>query len=165
MTGVQTCALPISANPELSYRQVIEILKETATDLNTPGWDPETGAGLLNMAAAVGLARTITPVNYEISPIILPETWNDFVARERAARVPYTFRSGDTLWGIAQARLGNGARWVEIQKANGSTYTSQEARSISIGTVIYLPGSSQTDRKSTRLNSSHLDLSRMPSSA
>ena len=131
-----------AANPEFSYRQVIEILKETATDINTLGWDAETGAGLLNMAAAVGLARTITPVDYEISPIILPEIWNDFLApRERAARVSYTFKSGDTLWGIAQTQLGNGTRWVEIQKANGSTYTSQEARSISVGTVIYLPGS------------------------
>lgn len=50
-----------AANPELSYRQVIEILKETATDLDTPGWDAETGTGLLNMAAAVGLARVTVP--------------------------------------------------------------------------------------------------------
>jgi len=65
-----------AANPELSYRQVIEILKETATDINTPGWDAETGAGLLNMAAAVGLAKTVTPVNYEIPTILIPETWS-----------------------------------------------------------------------------------------
>jgi hypothetical protein len=46
-----------AANPDLSYRQVIEIIKNTATDLGTPGWDTETGAGLLNIAAAVHLAK------------------------------------------------------------------------------------------------------------
>ena len=50
-----------AANPQLDYRQVIEILKATATDLKTPGWDGETGAGLLNIAAAVSVARTTTP--------------------------------------------------------------------------------------------------------
>jgi len=50
-----------AANPDLDYRQVIEILKSTATDLKTPGWDLETGSGLLNIAAAVELARVSTP--------------------------------------------------------------------------------------------------------
>ncbi|MEP0982919.1 hypothetical protein [Leptolyngbya sp. FACHB-17] len=36
-------------------------LESTATDLQQSGWDTQTGAGLLNMAAAVNLARTITP--------------------------------------------------------------------------------------------------------
>ena len=134
-----------AANPQLSYRQVIEILKSTATDLKEPNWDEETGAGLLNMAAAVGLAGVTTPQEYEVPSIILPEIWggNGLVTpMERAARIPYTFRSGDTLWGIAQKQLGNGARWVEIQKADGSTYTSQEATRITVGTVVYLPGNS-----------------------
>ncbi|MGC1248692.1 MAG: peptidoglycan DD-metalloendopeptidase family protein, partial [Spirulinaceae cyanobacterium] len=50
-----------AANPELSYRQVIEILKSTATDINELGEDVETGVGLLNIAAAVSLARGTTP--------------------------------------------------------------------------------------------------------
>jgi hypothetical protein len=49
-----------AANPKLSYRQVMDILQRTATDLNTPNWDEATGAGLLNMAAAVHLAK-VTP--------------------------------------------------------------------------------------------------------
>jgi subtilisin family serine protease len=32
-----------AANPQLSYRQVIEIIKSTATDLDTPNWDAITG--------------------------------------------------------------------------------------------------------------------------
>ena len=45
-----------AANPALSFRQVIEILKQTATDLKTTDWDSETGAGLLNIEASVALA-------------------------------------------------------------------------------------------------------------
>ncbi len=53
-----------AANPQLNSRQVIQILETTATDIGTPGWDVETGAGLLNMTAAVSLAETTTPKPY-----------------------------------------------------------------------------------------------------
>ena len=33
----------------------------------------------------------------------------------------YTVVAGDTLWGIAQKKLGSGARWQEISKLNGLT--------------------------------------------
>ncbi|MEH2130900.1 MAG: S8 family serine peptidase [Nostoc sp.] len=57
-----------AANPGLSYRQVIEILKSTATDLGEPGWDEETGAGLLNIADAVDLAKVTQPeVRYDLA--------------------------------------------------------------------------------------------------
>ncbi len=46
-----------AANPDLSYQQVIQILKQTATDLGQTGFDTETGAGLLNVMAAVQLAK------------------------------------------------------------------------------------------------------------
>ncbi|MBD1903891.1 S8 family serine peptidase [Trichocoleus sp. DQ-A3] len=58
-----------AANPGLSYRQVIEILKNTAADLKTPGWDGETGAGLLNMAAAVHLAKATQPELLPVKPL------------------------------------------------------------------------------------------------
>jgi subtilisin family serine protease len=46
-----------AANPDLSYRQVIDILKQTATDFGATGWDTQTGAGLVNLAAAIHLAK------------------------------------------------------------------------------------------------------------
>lgn len=54
-------------------------------------------------------------------------------------RRPYVVRSGDTLWAIAQRELGDGNRWREIQKANGSTFTDTEARILQIGQTVYLP--------------------------
>ncbi|MEG4384069.1 MULTISPECIES: S8 family serine peptidase [unclassified Microcoleus] len=53
-----------AANPNLNYTQIIDILKRTATDLNTPGWDTQTGLGLLNIAAAVHLAKATEPQVY-----------------------------------------------------------------------------------------------------
>jgi subtilisin family serine protease len=65
-----------AANPQLSYRQVIEIVKATATDLGTAGWDEQTGAGLLDVANAVQLARLTNPEKYETPSIVLPESWS-----------------------------------------------------------------------------------------
>jgi ElaB/YqjD/DUF883 family membrane-anchored ribosome-binding protein len=78
-----------AANPNLSYTQVMDILRRTATDLNAPGWDTQTGLGLLNIAAAVHLAKatepeTYKPANFDVVEDTLktygiPEVyWKDF---------------------------------------------------------------------------------------
>ena len=46
----------------------------------------------------------------------------------------YTVVAGDTLWGIAQKKLGNGARWQEISKLNGLTSTT-----ITVGQKLKIP--------------------------
>ncbi|NJR51351.1 MAG: S8 family serine peptidase [Leptolyngbyaceae cyanobacterium CSU_1_3] len=56
-----------AANPTLDYRQVSRILESTATDLQAPGWDTKTGAGLLNSTAALNLAKVITPDTQQFS--------------------------------------------------------------------------------------------------
>jgi hypothetical protein len=48
-------------NPQLSYHQIVDILKATATSLNAPGWDAETGFGLLNLSEAIHLAASTIP--------------------------------------------------------------------------------------------------------
>jgi len=109
-----------AANPELSYQQVVQILKETATDLHEANPDHETGFGLLNIAAAVQLATVTKPEFYEHSAIAIPETWSgdgQFTATERAAATEfmgkyyewdnYMIKSGDTLSAIAFRTMGN----------------------------------------------------------
>jgi surface antigen/LysM repeat protein len=110
-----------AANPDLSYRQVIEILKNTATDLGETGFDLETGAGLLNMAAAIHLAKATQPEEHYAPPSLIPETWSgegQFTPSERAVATefmgkyydwqPYTIQSGDTLSAIALRTMGSG---------------------------------------------------------
>jgi hypothetical protein len=66
-----------AANPSLSYRQVIEIIKNTATDLGATDFDLETGAGLLNMVAAVQLAKATQPEEEVAKDLqFIPLTWN-----------------------------------------------------------------------------------------
>ena len=43
----------LSANPELPAWRVKEILEETARDIDPPGKDPRTGAGLADAYGAV----------------------------------------------------------------------------------------------------------------
>ncbi|MBI4783257.1 MAG: S8/S53 family peptidase [Oscillatoriophycideae cyanobacterium NC_groundwater_1537_Pr4_S-0.65um_50_18] len=86
-----------SDNPELSSQQVNKMLTATATDLKAPGWDAETGAGLLNSGEAIDLAKTITPKTQMFSGNQLMQqlnqssedsTWrstNGSVASERTA--------------------------------------------------------------------------------
>lgn len=64
-----------AANPALSYRQVVDIIQMTATDLGTAGWNADTGAGLLNMTAAIHLAKATQPRVHESPPISIPDTW------------------------------------------------------------------------------------------
>jgi chromosome segregation ATPase len=59
-----------AGNPELNYTQVIDVLKNTATDLNTPNWDAETGAGLVNIDAATFLAKATEP---QVGVVSVPE--------------------------------------------------------------------------------------------
>ncbi|GAB4199014.1 MAG: hypothetical protein Fur006_49350 [Coleofasciculaceae cyanobacterium] len=73
VTGAASLAW--AENPDLSYRQVIDILKSTAIDLETVGWDPQTGEGLLDTEAAVNLAKTTTPESYTPEPFSTPTTW------------------------------------------------------------------------------------------
>ncbi|MEG4811660.1 LysM peptidoglycan-binding domain-containing protein [Microcoleus sp. F8-D3] len=53
----------------------------------------------------------------------------------------YVVKEGDTLWDIAEAKLGDGNRWKELQKADGKGFTEQEAYKLAIGTEVYIPES------------------------
>jgi len=117
-------------NPNLDYRQVIEILKNTATDLNTPGWDNQTGVGLLNPKAAVGFAP-ITPIEWYVDPPI-----NTPIAPP-GYRV-YIVQPEDSLIGISKNELHSDDGWKEIIKPDGSNFTTKN-ETVQIGDVLYLP--------------------------
>lgn len=56
-------ALMLSANPDLSGPQVLELLKQTTDDLGTPGWDTTYGAGRVNALKAVQAAVNASPAD------------------------------------------------------------------------------------------------------
>jgi len=96
-TVTGTIAKLWNTNPGLNSQQVEQMLTTTATDLKTPGWDAETGAGLLNSGAAIALATHTAPEAIVFSGAQLIQqvpgslggaTWesrNGAVASERSA--------------------------------------------------------------------------------
>lgn len=147
-----------AANPQLSYRQVIEIVQGTATDLEAPGWDAETGAGLLNLPAALLMAKATIPQGYGTPAIENPDTWSGeglVTPSERAAnptagnggvvgtvgqgfRRPYQVRPGDSLQNIAVRQLNDVMRWSQIQQVDGSAFGAIDTILVP-GQVVYLP--------------------------
>lgn len=65
-----------AANPKLSYAQIKEILKTTATDLGGPGWDTKSGAGKVNLAKSISLAQITQPETHQPQPIVSPLIWS-----------------------------------------------------------------------------------------
>ena len=63
--------------------------------------------------------------------------------------------------GVAETNLGPGRNKIFIRGISDGAFTGRTQSTVG----LYLGDVPITDRKSTRLNSSHLDLSRMPSSA
>lgn len=56
----------------------------------------------------------------------------------------YIVKSGDTLFIIAQQQLGDGNRWREILKPDGSPFTDGDATNLQVGQEICIPGSTPT---------------------
>ncbi|MGL4501475.1 MAG: peptidoglycan DD-metalloendopeptidase family protein, partial [Planktothrix sp.] len=120
------------ANPELNYRQIIEALKSTATDLNVPGEDNETGAGLVNPDAAVAKAKQMTPEEYDPEDFSTPDTWGGeglVTPEERAVDFYGTIQNvGDvTITGWLRVRSGPGISYAEVTTIPpGTTLTFEE---------------------------------------
>ncbi|QSJ20467.1 LysM peptidoglycan-binding domain-containing protein [Nostoc sp. UHCC 0702] len=51
----------------------------------------------------------------------------------------YIVKVGDTLFIIAQNHLGDGNRWHEIRKPDGSPFTHADASNLQVGQEICLP--------------------------
>ncbi|MEH1938954.1 MAG: glycoside hydrolase family 19 protein [Nostoc sp.] len=56
----------------------------------------------------------------------------------------YIVKSGDTLFVIAQQQLGDGNRWYELKKPDGSPLTDADVANLQIGQEICIPNGSVT---------------------
>jgi hypothetical protein len=54
----------------------------------------------------------------------------------------YIVKDGDTLHNIAQQQLGDGNRWREIKKTDGSSLTDDNASNLQAGQEICIPNGS-----------------------
>lgn len=64
-----TVAMMLAMNPSLDARTVKKIIRETATDIGTPGFDSETASGLINAQKAVEVAiASVPPTDPPVAP-------------------------------------------------------------------------------------------------
>ena len=158
MTGVQTCALPISASPTTLGKEMANI----AMRLERAIANIEKVSFLGKMNGAVG--------NYNAHLSAYPDVdWEAFSKEVIEKRLglefnPYTIQiePHDSMAELFDAFARFNTILLDMNRdiwgyiAWG--YFKQKTKAGEIG-------SSTIDRKSTRLNSSHIPLSRMPSSA
>ncbi|RCJ15698.1 hypothetical protein A6S26_34070 [Nostoc sp. ATCC 43529] len=141
-----------AANPKLSYQQVKEILKQTAVDLNTSGWDKETGSGLVDIAAAVELAKNTQPQTYQPKPLVSPSTWSgegQVTPGERAVAVSVPTFTGRLMnagyvnqLGFLKIRSGPGQNYAEVGRKYPGDAVNFDAYQNNIWWVAdpYMPG-------------------------
>lgn len=55
-------------------------------------------------------------------------------------------QSGETLYGIAQRHLGNGARWTSLRTIDGKPFTARAAAQLQVGEVVVLPEQPRSQR-------------------
>jgi subtilisin family serine protease len=80
-------AVLLAQRPTLTPSQVMTLLELSAVDLGTPGRDPATGYGELDLAEALGAALTVPPPpdRYETNDDAGAKAWTLFGSRHRAS--------------------------------------------------------------------------------
>lgn len=126
-------ALWLEANPQLSYTDVLDILKETSTkhaDMEGEAWTPTYGYGLINV--------------YEGLKLALKKAGKDpltAIERVSGSAAPVTFHTIATQW---QILFNNPERTatLEVMSLDGRSLYRQQLSSIAQGDEVNIP----TDR-------------------
>lgn len=126
-------ALWLEANPQLSYTDVLDILKETSTkhaDMEGEAWTPTYGYGLINV--------------YEGLKLALKKAGKDpltAIERVSGCAAPVTFHTTATQW---QILFNNPERTatLEVMSLDGRSLYRQQLSSIAQGDEVNIP----TDR-------------------
>lgn len=128
-------ALILAENSALTAEEVRDILRSTATDLGSSGWDEQYGAGLVNCPAAVqeagGGGEDTTPPNIEItSP-------NDG-ATLTTSDVTVSWSGSDSGSGIDhyEIRIDSGS-WIDKGTSTSHTFTNLADDSYVVDVMAY----------------------------
>jgi nucleoid-associated protein YgaU len=155
--GVSAPRLPALGMPQQLAGRLVTIaallfaVAPTLTPTFTPGFTP-----MAAHAAAAPEAPRHEPVP-EAAPIApVQQSAPVPVAADHHAQPPvdYTVRRGDSLWKIAQEKLGDGTRYTEIVALNQGLLHGQP-NFIEPGLVLHLPGDAAPTRHTTERTTEH----------
>ncbi|MEG3858432.1 S8 family serine peptidase [Microcoleus sp. herbarium12] len=109
------------ANPDLNPKQIIDILTGSAIDLKEPGWDQETGFGVVNLNKAVQVAKETKPQSYTPSPFLSPTTWGLEGKVTPWERATYDIKTGSftsIIWSTNGVNLRNSTNLSDRSDVN-----------------------------------------------
>ncbi|WP_341739953.1 S8 family serine peptidase [Microcoleus sp. CAWBG640] len=109
------------ANPDLNPKQIIDILTGSAIDLKEPGWDQETGFGVVNLNKAVQVAKETKPQSYTPSPFLSPTTWGLEGKVTPWERATYDIKTGSftsIIWSTDGVNLRNSTNLSDRSSVN-----------------------------------------------
>jgi hypothetical protein len=101
--------------------------------------------------AAVQVARTLhLPIafDFETETLVIGKgAATPDPAKPALQAASVTVKAGETLFRLAERHLGNGNRWRQLRKADGTPYTEADLPHVKVGAVVLLPDapSAKTD--------------------
>ena len=112
-------ALLLSLNPEFNQEDIKQILKSTADDINSPGWDLRSGAGRLNLFRALSL-----PAASEIKFYFPTQDYavsSGSIPIKATVLSPY-FKDYSLLYGIGNTP----SNWTKLIEGNQYQFANEE---------------------------------------
>jgi len=114
-------ALVISANPNLTATQIQDILKQSADDRGTPGWDTSFGCGRVNAARAINMALNNGGAGVDTTPPLA-----SFVSPASGATVSGTITVGVSASdNVGVSAVSLSVDGISLGTDAGSPYTFQ----------------------------------------
>ena len=156
MTGVQTCALPISkvANADKDVSAILDYMKYEEAEPVAEADEKKDAMVPLRMQAAMVIAKSLGSVkgSGQSTDLRVSGGTPESIVNQ-AIRVWLSGSHTNEGWAL-------GAKMLKLAKSMGIKWDDKLVRQKLAPITL-----KKLDRKSTRLNSSHMSESRMPSSA
>jgi subtilisin family serine protease len=108
-----------AADPGATAAEIRDILRASAVDMGTAGWDTQTGYGRVNAAAALAMLAPPDPCDTDsAAPVIVHSPLGDTTDTSSPYAVVATVTDECSIYSVVLRRQINGGTWVESAMAH-----------------------------------------------